>query len=86
MRVDGEHQLVDGAFELHHGDSLGDELGGLRADDVHAEDLAVLRVGNDLHEAIVAADDRGFGVAGERELADLDLVALLLGLRFGEPS
>ena len=53
-------------------------------DDVDAEDFAVLRVGDDLDEAVVAVDDGGLGVAGEGEFADLDLVALLLGLGFGE--
>src|SRR5579871_335976 len=78
--VDREHHLVHCSLKLHHGDGFGDELGCLRADDVHAEDFAVLRVGDDLYEAVVAVDDGGLGVAGEGKLPDLDFVALLPGL------
>ena len=59
VRVDGEHQLVDRAFELHDGNRFGDEFGGLRADNVHAEDFAVLRIGDDFDEAVMAVDDGG---------------------------
>ena len=82
--VDGEHHLFDRRFELDRGDALGDDLGRVRADDVDAEDLAVLRVRDDLDEAVVRIEDRRLRVADERELADLDLVALLLGLRLGQ--
>src|ERR1700739_4010454 len=57
--VDGEHQFVDGSFELHDGYGFGDEFCGLRTDDVYAEDFAILGIGNDFDEAIVAADDCG---------------------------
>ena len=40
--VDGKHHLFDRGFELHRGDALGDDLGRVRADDVDAENLAVL--------------------------------------------
>ena len=82
--VDGEHQLVDGAFEFHDGHGFSDEFGCLRTDDVHAEDFTVLRVGNDLDEAIVAADDGGFGISRKRKFADFDFDALFFGLRFGQ--
>ena len=82
--MDGEHELVDGAFEFHDGDSFSDELGGLRADDVDAEDLSVFGVGDDFDEAIVAADDGGLGVSGEGKFADLDLEAFLFGLGFSK--
>jgi hypothetical protein len=36
------------------------------------------------HKAVVAADDGGFRVAGEGELAHFDLVALFFRLSFGE--
>ena len=63
---------------------FGDDLRRVRADDVDAENLAVLGVGDDLDEAVVRVEDGGLGVADEGELADLDLVALLLGLRLGQ--
>ena len=81
--VDGEHELVDGAFEFHDGYGFGNEFCGLGTNDVHAEDLSVFCVGDDLDEAIVAADDGGLGVAGKGKFADLDFHALLFGLRFG---
>ena len=82
--MDGERHLFDGGFELHRYDALGDKLGGLRADDVDAEDFAVFGVGDDFNEAVVRVDDGCLGVTGEGELANLDLVALFLGLRLGE--
>ena len=53
MRVDGEHHLVDRRLQLNRRHRFRNQLGGLRADDVHAENLAVLRVGDHLHEAVV---------------------------------
>src|ERR1700744_990025 len=50
MGVDGEHHLFDGGFELEGGDGFGDDLGGVGAEDVDAEDLAVLCIGDDLDE------------------------------------
>ena len=53
-------------------------------DDVNAEDLVGLLVGDDLDEAVGLVDRHGASERGERELADLNFDALLLGLRFGE--
>src|SRR5579872_4232564 len=84
MRVDGEHHLFYRGFELHRGYGFGDQLGGLWADDVHAQNLAILLFRNHFDETVMAADDAGFGVCGKGELADLHFVALLLGLRFSK--
>ena len=84
MRMNDEHHLLDGGLKLHGNDALGDELRGLRADDMDAQNLAVLRIGDDFYKAIVRIDDGGFGVAHERELADLHLLTLLFGLDFCE--
>ena len=86
MSVDGEHHFFHRAFQLHHGDGLGDQLCGLRAEDMHAENLAVLHIGNDLHEAVVIAKNRSLGVARKREFAHLDREALFLGLRLGQAN
>src|SRR5262249_38695797 len=86
MRVDGEHQLVDSSFEFHHSNGFGDEFRRLRANDMYAKNLAVLRVGHNLHKAIVAADNGRLGVTRERKLADLDLEAALSGLCFRQTS
>ena len=80
--MDGPHQVFHRGFEFHGGDGFGDQFGGLRADDVHAENLAVVRVANDLDEAFVLADDRGARVGGEGELADLDVVSRFARLGF----
>ncbi len=45
VRVDREHQVVHRSFELHHRNRFGNQLRRLRPDDVHAQNLAVLRVG-----------------------------------------
>ena len=84
--VDGPHQVFDGAFELHGGNGFGDELRRLRADDVHAEDLSVLGVGDDLHEAVVRVDDGGLGVSDEGELAHLDVWPSSLALASVRPT
>ncbi len=57
MRVDREHQLFHRGFEFHGGNGLGDELCGLRSDDVDAENFTMLSVGDDFHEAVVLAHD-----------------------------
>ncbi len=44
----------------------------------------LLGVGDDLHEAVMRVEDGSLRVADEGELADLDVIALLLGLRLGE--
>ena len=54
-----------------------------RADDVDAQNLAVLLVRHHFDEALVMAEDGGAAVARERELADLHLVALRPRLRLG---
>src|SRR5579872_7283237 len=84
MRVDGEHQLVDGAFQFDDSDGFSDEFGGLRPDDVDAEEFAVFGVGDYFDEAIVAVDDACLGVAGKGKFTHLDLEAFFFGLRFGE--
>src|ERR1039458_5505070 len=84
MRVDNVRQLFGGTFHLQRQDRFGDQLGRIRPDDVHAQDLAVLGVGNDLDEAFVLPHDAGARVRSEGELANLHGVTLFLRLGFGE--
>ena len=63
---------------------LGDELGRARADHVHAEDLVVLLLGDDLHEAFDLVGDAGAGQDAELERADLHVVAALARLPLGQ--
>ena len=84
MRVNRPHQVFDCGFEFHGGDGFGDQFGGLRADDVDAEDFAVVGVADDFDEAFVLADDAGARIRGEGELADLHVVSGFAGSGFGE--
>src|SRR5438477_96935 len=51
MRVDRLGDRLRRRLELQRGAAFHDQLRGARADDVHAEDLVVLLVGDVLHEA-----------------------------------
>ena len=73
VRVVGKHHGLNSSFELHRGDTLGNDFSRLRADDVDAQDLAILRIGDDLDEAVVRIEDGGLRVSDERELAHLHL-------------
>src|SRR5271166_5749375 len=84
MGVDGPHQIFDGGFEFHGGDGFGDQFGGLRADDVDAENFAVVGVADDLDETFVLADDARAGIGAEGELADFHVVSGFAGFGFGE--
>src|SRR5438552_17888624 len=84
MSVNGVHQVFARSFQLHRGYRFRDQLGGLRADNVHAQDFAVLLVGNYFDEPFVRADDGSLGISDEGEFADLDLAAALFGLGLGQ--
>jgi len=82
--MDDTRQLFRGAFHLqrHHG--LGNQLRRVRPDNVYAQNLSILGVGNNFDEAFVLAHDAGARVGSEGELANLDVVTLFLGLGFGQ--
>ena len=86
MRVDGPHQIFDRGFEFHGGDGFGNQLRRLRSDDVHAENLPVVGVGDDLDEPFMLANDGRARVGSERELPQLHVVSGLAGFRFGEAN
>ena len=75
-------ELPGGRLEEHGGAGLRDEVGDVRADEMDADDLVGLLVGDDLGEAFVLAADERLAVGDQRELAGLegDAVALALGL------
>ena len=73
--------LVGGEVPLLGEGQHGQQLGHVGADHVGAEDLVVLRVGDDLHEADRVAEAHRLAVGREREGRGLDVVPLLLGLR-----
>src|SRR5687767_2273114 len=84
VRVDRADELLDRAFELQGHRRFGDELGGARADHVHAENLVVLLVEDDLDEALGLAGHAGPREHAELELAGLHLEAALLRLLLGQ--
>ena len=71
VRVDGADQLFDRALEAQRERRLGDQLRRARADHVHAEDLVVFLVGDDLDEAFGLAGNPRAAEDAELERADL---------------
>ena len=84
VRVNGAHQLLDRALEPQRQRRLGHQLGRSRADHVHAENLVVLLVEDDLDESFGLARDSRAGEDAELERADLDLVAARLRFLLGQ--
>ena len=84
MRVDDPGELLVAALERDHVHDLGDHVAGTVADDVGADDLAVLRVGDDLHHALAVVVDGRCADSAELEAADLDVVTGFLGRRLGQ--
>jgi hypothetical protein len=75
VRVNGANQLFDGRLEPQRERGLGDQLGRSQADHVHAEDLVVLLVGDDLDEPFRLARHLRAAEHAERERADAHVVA-----------
>ena len=86
VAVDDPRDLGVAALERADVDELLDQLGRPRADDVAAEQLAVLRLADDLDEAGAVAVDRARADGAVLDLADDDVVAGLLGLLLGQPE
>ena len=84
MGVADARDVLAAGLELHRHHGLGDQLAGHRADDVHAEDLVGLGVGQELDHAGGVAERARAAVGHEREGAGLVGAAcgleLLLGL------
>ena len=84
--VDDPRQLLVAALQRHRRDQLGDHVAGAVADDVGAEDLAVLGVDDELDQAVFVVVDGRAADAAELLLADLDVVPGLLRGGLGEPD
>jgi hypothetical protein len=65
VRVDYPLQLRRSALEGHHGDQLGDHVAGPVADDVGAEDFAVLGVDDELDDPVFVVVDGAGALAGD---------------------
>src|ERR687893_2700347 len=83
VRVDDAAQLVGRRFEVERDDRPVDDLGRVRADDVDAEQLVVLRLADDLDEALLLAEYPRLARGREGELGDFNVVAQLPRLRLG---
>src|SRR5215472_2696800 len=86
MRVDNMRKVFGGALHLQRDHGFRNQLRGCRPDDVYAQNLTVLGIGDDLHEALVLANDAGAGVGREGEFADLHLITEFVGLGFRQPD
>ena len=60
MSVHDAAEFVGGGFEGHGDAGFGQQFGGVRADDVDAEDLVVFLFGDDLDETVGFAEDACF--------------------------
>src|SRR5919112_3762132 len=84
VRVDDAPQLFGRGFEVERDDGLVNHLRRVRADDVDAQQLVVLRLADDLDEALLLAEDARLARRAEGELGRLHVVAQLLRLRLGQ--
>src|SRR5579872_98269 len=82
--MDGGHHRLDRRLGLHRCHTFGNQLVCLWSDNVDAENLTELLVGNNLDESFMTAENTRFAVGGERELAHLHLITLQARLRFGQ--
>ena len=55
--MDRPHQIFHGGLEFYRGYSLGDQFGRLRSNNVYAQNLTVISIGDDLDETLVLADN-----------------------------
>src|SRR5215210_5236057 len=80
VRVYGEIDFLDGVFVLSSDGQLVDDLRGVSADDMRAENLTVFLVPDDLHESLRLTRRPGPAVGAEVKTTDLVIQLLLLRL------
>src|SRR4051794_20874354 len=85
VRMDREPDVLRVGPHLQRERELADQLAGVDADDPRAEDPAGPRLQDELGHALRAADAERAAGSGPREYGRLDLRAVCLGLRLGEP-
>ena len=86
MCVNRARQFLSRTFQSKQWNSLCDELGCVRPNNVDPQNLTVLFFGHDLYEPGCIVDDLRLAHRGERELPDLDRVPLVLCLRLRQPD
>ena len=78
--MDRLNNLVTGSPQVLGQHHLGHHLGNVGANQVSAQQLAILGIEDHLHEAIPSAGSRSLARCGKWELAHLHLVSGLDGL------
>src|SRR5262245_14122842 len=86
MRVNRANQILDRRLQAKRCSGFGDQLRRARADHVHAEQLVVLLVRDDLDEPIGLARHLRASKHPEREGPDAHVVAALPGFGFRQPD
>ena len=84
VRVDGARDVFGRRAHFDREGGLGDQLGDFRADHLHAEDFVGVGVGDDFDKAFGLEQAHRAPGRCERELADLDFMALLFRFVFGQ--
>ena len=80
--VDRLAEFGGGHLQVHRGGGFGNQVGGMRPDDMDAKNPVGVLVGDDLAETGSFADGHGLAKAGEGEFADMGF-NILLGALFG---
>src|SRR6516225_9647374 len=86
MWVDGTTEFDSGGFECLAQHNLGNQIGRVMADDLTANNLAILLAGDDFDEPFGLIHGDCFAVGAERHPPDLDLDTARLGVRFAQPN
>ena len=86
MGMDGEEQVVHRGLELKRHHRFGNHLRRQRADDVHAQEFAVLFFSDNFDEALMLADDGSLAVGRKREFIHSNLVSSFPRRPLGEPD
>src|SRR5215211_8885108 len=84
--MDDPGELLVAALQRDRVDELGDHVAGAVADDMGAENLAVLRIDHELHDPVAVVVDGCGADAAELYPRRLDLLAGLLRGILGEPD
>src|SRR5215208_3432699 len=79
MRVHRSSEFVRRRLQLHGNASFRDQFRRMWANDVHAQNLIVLLLTDDLYKAFFLADDAGLAGSGERKPPYLHVISLLPG-------
>ena len=86
VRVNGSTELPGRDLHQHRWYRLGDEIGRMRADNMHTEHLIALRIRENFYETLGLIHRHRFSERGKREFADDIIHPLALKLLFALPD